>query len=378
MSMCVSKDGYQQAEEIRFAAVSYASTLKQILALVAFALHAADAIANFKKLSDISSRGIAIEEAQHAHLRDVYWPAENQFLSEFVQPTPWDSQATLTARYAGRMWAPVAAAFAVKIRELRCAKARYCTTAWRRALAELMVARAAAKANVVTLASRIAFAEVEAVSDKDFERRKQAIALRRGLVAQAASLMAAAANGLASAGADSMRAASNALEAFGYARQRAPSYDPSFHAAVGQRVASMGPTVSAGSNPMLSGAGDIGNMSADEYAQFAAGGVANESGDWSSWSGNGVTNMTETQGPLYAGNANEAQGVLPGGQDQSLARGGVVDILLKSSGVARIDFGKVDLVDVSRYKATYEQDSPETLGTGTGENVFYGPAPQQE
>lgn len=377
MSMCVSKDGYQRAEEIRFAAVSYASTLKQVLALVAFALHAADAIANFKKLSDISARGIAIEEAQHAHLRDVYWPAENQFLAEFTQPTPWDSEATLTQRYAGRMWAPIAAAFAVKIRELRCAKARYCTTAWRRALADLMVARAAAKANVATLASRIAFAEVQAVNDKDFERRKQAIALRRGLVSQAASLMAAAANGLAAAGADSMRAASNALEAFGYARQRAPSYDPSFHAATMQRVGA-GATVSAGANPMLSDAGSIGNMTADEYAQFAAGDMAGDAGDWSSWSGNGVTRMTETQGPLYAGNANEAQGVLPGGQDQSLARGGVVDILLKSSGVARIDFGKVDLVDVSRYKATYEQDSPETLGTGAGENVFYGPAPQQE
>lgn len=381
MSLCISQKGYRDAETIRFEAVSFASTLKQVLAVAAFAVHAAEAIANFKKLSDISSRGISIEESQHGHMRDVYWPAENQFLAEFVQPTPWESQAVLTDRYAGRMWPPIAAAFARKIHELQCNKPRYCATAFRRALQELLVARAAAKANALTLASQIAFAEVEANDDRDFEQRKQAIALRKGLVAQAAALMASAANGLAAAGSDALRGSINAITAFGYARSDAAS-DPGFYNTTGRNLGNQfgGPVAARGGNA-LGNAGSIGGMAGDEAASFTADGVSQGfSGRSAPPGSDSLLATTSMQGPYHAGDANTSTGNFAGGQQQDLARGGIVELLVPSSGgTLRIDFGNLELVDVSHYKAEYAQTGPASLiGFPQQGLTYYAGAKQQK
>ena len=88
MPSCVTADGYAAAETIRYNAVSLASTIKQTVLVAQFALNAQDAYQQFKKLSDISSRGIAIEEQQHARLKSVYWPAESQMPSQLSSSLP--------------------------------------------------------------------------------------------------------------------------------------------------------------------------------------------------------------------------------------------------------------------------------------------------
>lgn len=221
MGFCVTPFGYLGGDTIRFAASRTAATIKQTVAVAQFSLNAYDAVKNYKKLSDISSRGIAIEEQQFAHVRDTYWANENTFLNEFTEPTPWETQAVLAKRYAGRMWAPLANAYAKKFKELECTKTRYCGTSYKRALQEMLVARSTVRSNIESLADRIAFYEVEQIRETDFERRKQAIVLRRGLVAQASALMASAAQGLASAGSEAMQQANQALKAIGYFGEQA-------------------------------------------------------------------------------------------------------------------------------------------------------------
>jgi hypothetical protein len=239
-NMCVSADGYRQAEAARFAALSTAATYKQVFAVAQFALNASDAIQNFKKLNNVSSRGVSIEEEQQAHLRDTYWPGELQMLNEFTQKTVWEDQATLARRYAGRMWAPMAAGFAKEIRKMECEKPRYCGNAFVKRMQEMMVQRSATRANVTLLADRIAFYEIQAINDTDIERRKQVIAMRQGLVQQAATLMASVARGFADAGTTAMGGVNNAISAFGHswaARNNADNRvgrDPYFHQQTGQ------------------------------------------------------------------------------------------------------------------------------------------------
>lgn len=252
-NMCVNKDGYAAAEKIRFEAVSSAAAIKQTVAVAQFALSAADAVSNFRKLRNVTSRGIAIEEEQHGHLKNVYWPAEKQHLQEFTQATPWESQSVLARRYAGKLWAPLAAGFAREIQQLECNKPRYCGSAFTKAMQDLMVRRAATHANAKLLADRIAFYEIEAVRDTDFERRKQAIAMRQGLVQQAAALMATAQRGFSGAAGASMAQVNNAIQAFGYfntQRQQAnageTAPDPYFHSQVSRNTSElMGPPISA-------------------------------------------------------------------------------------------------------------------------------------
>ena len=214
MGFCVTDFGYLGGEGIRFAATRTAATIKQVTAVAQFSLNAYDAVKNYQKLASVSSRGIAIEESQFAHVRDTYWPYENQFLTEFTTPTVWEDQAVLAKRYTGRMWAPMANVFAKRLKELECNKPRYCSTAYKRGLQELLVAKGTARANVESLADRIAFYEVEQIRETDFARRQQAITLRKNLIMQAGELMQSAAQGLAGAGADSLRGMSAALQAF--------------------------------------------------------------------------------------------------------------------------------------------------------------------
>lgn len=241
-NMCVSDSGYTTAEGIRFAALSTAASYKQLFAVAQFALNASDAITNFRKLNNVASRGVALEEEQQAHLRDTYWPAELQMLNEFTQKTVWEDQATLARRYAGRMWAPLAAGFAKEIRKMECEKPRYCGNAFVKRMQEMMVQRSATRANVTLLADRIAFYEIQAINDTDIERRKQVIAMRQGLVQQAATLMRSVAQGFAGAGATAMGGVNNAISSFGHAwaaRNNADNRvgrDPYFHQQTGQMV----------------------------------------------------------------------------------------------------------------------------------------------
>jgi hypothetical protein len=359
MGTCVTAEGYKIAEGIRQSAVSFAASLQQSVAVAQFALSAVDAVNNFKKLSSISSRGIAIEEQQQDRLKNVFWPREDQFLAEFTTPTAVESQSVLAKRYAGRMWAPYANVYAKELKKLECSKARYCGNAYLRAVQEVMVARGTARANFLMVADKIAQAEIEAFKDRDFTRRKDAIALYRGLIGEASSLMQAAANGLGAAGQEAANLASNALKTFAYADERRRAPDPYFHAQTAQDAMEN----SAGS-------ADGRTITSTDIADAGGGGSALEQAE----AGNSTTI------PGYEANRVSTSSVVNAGDTLDRARGGIQNIELTipgmeydvkgGSGVVRtetlkttikLDIEKWPLVNVAGYTPSEEQIAPAEL-----------------
>lgn len=210
--------GYIAGEAARTSAADTASLIRQAAAALIAIDNANQLVDNYRKQRNIQDRMLLIQEQQQQHLETVFWPREAQFLNEFTVAEPVEAVETMGRRYAGRLVATVAGGFAQKLREARCNASRYCSSAATKNLQDLLMARSAAMANARVLGRNIAFAEYQARTDRNVERRMQAIAMGRGLMQQAANLYAAAGQGLAAAGGILSGQMNKALEAFGYAR----------------------------------------------------------------------------------------------------------------------------------------------------------------
>lgn len=217
-NMCIGDAGYSSGESIRAGAVAQAANIRRAAALAIALANAEQMVSNYRAQDRIARRTMDIAERQQAQVENVFWPRDAQFLAEFANPEAIEEIEVMARRYAGRLVAPIAAAFAQRQRELQCGMSRYCTSANRKALQDLLMARAGALANARALGRDIAFAEYQARTDTNYERRLQAVALGRGLLNQAVSLYESAGRSLASAGNYITNQFNNALSAFGYAQ----------------------------------------------------------------------------------------------------------------------------------------------------------------
>ena len=215
---CISDRGYKRGEQIRADAIKQAAIIRQVAAVAIAIDNGVQLVENYKKQRDISDRMLKIMERQQNQLSTVFWPREEQFLNEFANPEPIESVDDMARRYGGRLVPAVAAAFATQLREAKCSMRRYCTSANRKMVQDLLMARSVAVANAKVLGRNIAFAEYQARHDTNYERRMQAVAIGRGLMQQAATLYASAGQSLAAAGNYLSSQFNNALTAFGYAR----------------------------------------------------------------------------------------------------------------------------------------------------------------
>ena len=212
---CLGDSGYNQGETIRASGVSTAMLIKQAAAVVIAVDNANQLVDNFRRQRDIARRGWAISRQQQDHLQSVFWPREGEFLNEFSVPEAIETVEVMGRRYGGRLAAAVAGAFATRLKEAKCSAPRYCTSANTKNVQDLMMARSVALGNARVLGRSIAFAEYQARTDANYERRMQAVALGRGLMQQAASLYASAGEGLASVGQMLSSRLGNAIQAFG-------------------------------------------------------------------------------------------------------------------------------------------------------------------
>lgn len=216
---CLDDDGYTQAEATRANAVSTAANIRRVAAIAIAIDNADQLLQNMSDQRQLASRALSISEQQQAHIQDNFWPKELAFLGEFGTPEDIEAAETLGRRYAGRLVSTVANEFAKLIRREDCNASRYCTSARRKGLQDLMLARAQALANARVLGREIAFTEIQARNDRNFDRRMQAVALGRGLIGQAQSLFEKAGAGLASVGGEYASRLNGALEFFGSARR---------------------------------------------------------------------------------------------------------------------------------------------------------------
>jgi hypothetical protein len=226
---CISPQGYASAERIRFAAVTTNATLKMAQLVYEASRNGQDLIDNYRKQHELAKRAQAIAEAIQGQ-QGMFWAAEQQFANEFSAPEPIEDVEVMGRRYAGRLVSSVLGGFATKIHEIKCNMNRYCTSANMKALQDIYLMRSFAVTAARTLGRNIAFAEYQARTDLNWERRKQAAALGRKLGGDASGLIKSAGAGLASIGAGYEQGLNSALKAIGYESGRMfetnrPSYE---------------------------------------------------------------------------------------------------------------------------------------------------------
>lgn len=218
MNNCLGDQGYTAGETTRADAVKKAALVQQAASLAIAIDNANRLIENMRMQRDIARRSTNIAEQQHNQIATVFWPREEQFLNEFANPEPLEVVEDVGRRISGRLVAGVAGKFAIALAEARCNFRRYCTSANRKTIQDLMLARSTAIANARVLGRNIAFADFQARNDVNYNQRFQAVAVGRGLMGEAMSLYSAAGQGLAAVGKELSGSVNSALNEFGRAR----------------------------------------------------------------------------------------------------------------------------------------------------------------
>lgn len=217
---CLNDSGYRTGEEIRSTAVTVANALRNTVGVAIAFDNAQQLVRNYRRQRDIAHRAMVISEEQQKFMREVYWPRELQFLEEFAKPEDIEPVEQLGRRVGGRIAAALAGQFAKALAEAKCSMPRYCTSHNKKQMQDLLLARSMAIANARTLGRMIAFADYQARMNTNFERRKQAVAIGKGLMDEAANLYRSAGQGLAAVGSIYAQRVNNALQGIGFNMNR--------------------------------------------------------------------------------------------------------------------------------------------------------------
>ena len=221
---CISDSAYAAAQKSKTTAVLINAGLKSAQYISEAVISGQDLIDNYRKQHELAKRAQAMAEAMQGQ-QSMFWAAEQQFKAEFIVPEPIEDVEVMGRRYSGRLAASVLGAFASKIHEVKCNMNRYCTSANQKALQDIFLMRSFSVSAARTLGRNIAFAEYQARTDLNWERRKQAAALGRKLTGDASGLIKSAGAGLASIGAGHEQSLNSALKAAGQALFR-PDMNP--------------------------------------------------------------------------------------------------------------------------------------------------------
>lgn len=392
MATCVTEKGYKEAEQARAQAMKPVTTAKAIFAAVQAVDGAMRAINAYRRVHDIESQALALEEQEYNYKKGTFYPAEDQFLDEFNTPEVWETREVLAKRYEGRLWPPLASQFAKKINELRCSKPRYCTNSYVKAMQDLELTMATTRTSVQTVANQLAYLEFEAVDERSFERRLRAYGHYKGLISQAAALFGSAASNYSQFGGANLGKATSAIgnifglmqDPTGTASMSTPEFNGRSAARAESQASDQGGQGGGqgfqGSNGPSPGLVQAQSRNAVIEAERGATGAS------------GVSNAMALQGAstTMQGGAS-AKNLGPGGftnnmvagTGQNLVRsgrlkltypggtfnlqtehGGVVDI---PSHTWEIDIDKLPLADAAGYESKWELTGPANLpGQGTG------------
>jgi hypothetical protein len=216
---CLSGEGYSEGEGARAEAQQQAAIVKAIAAGVIAADNAYRLYENYKAQRKIARRANVIKEDYQNFLIGNFWPKEENYLNEFANPdthgeAPEDVEV-MGSRYAGRLIPMIAKKFADEIAAAKCNFARYCTSANKKILQDLMLARSNALASARVAGRQMAFKEWRAKIDQNYKRRIAAVTVGDGMIAEAGELYQAALGAYRVAGADLETQFNSALGSLG-------------------------------------------------------------------------------------------------------------------------------------------------------------------
>lgn len=194
---CLSGQGYQSGEQTRAQAQQQAAMLIGAQAALEAAWNAQALIANYGKQKAIADRANKIKSEYQDFLVNNFWPKEIAHMNEFsvkdAELFTGNYVENLGRRNAGRMIPMVAQKFAQEIKAAKCNFSRYCTSANKKTLQDLLLARSNAIASTRVAGRQMAFKEWRARVDQNYKRRLSSSMVGDGLLGQAASLYESAA-----------------------------------------------------------------------------------------------------------------------------------------------------------------------------------------
>lgn len=218
---CLSGAGYSAGENSRATAQRTIAIYKAAVSGTIASYNAYQLYGNYKEQRKIARRANIIKEDYQNFLIANFWPKEENYLNEFVNPdthgeAPEDVEV-MGSRYAGRLIPMIAKKFADEIAAAKCNFSRYCTSANKKTLQDLMLARSNAIASARVAGRQIAFKEWRAKIDQNYKRRIAAVSLGDGMIAEAGELYSAALGAYRAAGADLEGQFNSALGSLGSA-----------------------------------------------------------------------------------------------------------------------------------------------------------------
>jgi hypothetical protein len=201
---CLNGEGYTEGETKRAAAQKEASAIKAGKAGIIAADNAYQMYDNYKAQRSIAKRANDIRRLYQDFLLTEFWPKEESYLNEFANPNthgekPEDVEV-VGSRYAGRLVPTIAKKFAEELLMTKCNSSRYCTSANKKSLQDLYLARSNALATARVAGRQQAYKEWRAHIDKNYKRRFDAVAVGDGMIAEASALLGQALTAYRTAG----------------------------------------------------------------------------------------------------------------------------------------------------------------------------------
>ena len=216
---CLSGEGYSAGEGYRATAQRETAADKALLSGIIASDNAYRLYKNYQYQRKIARRANVIKEMYQNFLILNFWPKEEAFLNEFANPdthgeAPEDVEV-MGSRYAGRLIPMIAKKFADEIAAAKCNFARYCTSANKKTLQDLLLARSNALASARVAGRQMAFKEWRAKIDQNTRRRIEAVGVGDGMIAAAGELFGAALSAYQAAGSDLESQFNSALGSLG-------------------------------------------------------------------------------------------------------------------------------------------------------------------
>lgn len=205
------------------AAVAAAALIAKGTAIAVAVIETEAAFTAAKKEWELAKKWYQISEEQIDYYYAYYAPCEKTEIVEACSAKPYEMHKEVTA---GRMQAQIQQNYAGRPFKDICGYSRYCTGAVKRAIRDIEFAKATELASAANLASRYEEAMWDAMDDRRWNRRNQALARGRDMMAQAVDFSNFAAGAISDLGNQAATAAMGAIKFLGFGRNRLDTIYP--------------------------------------------------------------------------------------------------------------------------------------------------------
>lgn len=205
------------------AAVAAAATIAKATAIAVAVIETEAAFTAAKKEWELAKAWYKISEEQVDYYYAYYAPCELKEITEACNAPEYVMHKEVTA---GRMQAQIQQNYSQRPYKDICGFSRYCTGAVKQAVKDIEFAKATELAAAANLASRYEEAMWDAMDERRWNRRNQALARGRDMMAQAVDFSNFASGAISDLGNQAAAAATGAIKFLAFGRNRLDTIYP--------------------------------------------------------------------------------------------------------------------------------------------------------